>query len=331
MSDTLPALMSLSEPPQPQEYRQALHSIINEIHPWAGFEPDVLQQRIRGLIYIARHDMGLSRLAEGHLDALSILQEAGVEPSAGALYGIWASGGPADTTHLLGSDNLTLTGIKPFCSGAGLVDRALIWVNSAHALVEIDIAAHAARIDWDDSAWRVDALAGIRTCKGVFDAVPVAAVIGDGDWYFERPGFWLGALCPAACWAGGALGLLDYAQAVTRNDAISHAHIGRMLAGAFAMESALQTAAAPASYGAMTLHNAHTRALAARHLTERASTQIVDEFSRLLGPRPLVNEPAIARRIQELQIYQRQCHGDRDLAELGAKTLAVTQPFVSPG
>ncbi len=329
MTGSLPALMALSEPPKPDEYRQALLDIQNAMTQWVGFEPCRLQRRIEALTHIARHDIGLARLSEGHLDALSILDEAGVTPEPGALYGIWASGGPADTTRLHGMDVPTLSGAKPFCSGAGLVDRALIWISDAHQLVEVDLAANADRLRWDDSDWRVDALAGIQTWTGVFDAVPLRTVTGDGgrDWYFERPGFWMGALCPAACWAGGARGLLDYALSVARDNPIAHAHIGRMLAAVFSMESALYAAAAPLTGGTAGLRSAHTRALAARHLAERASSQSVDEFSRLLGPRPLINVPSIARRIQELQIYLRQCHGDRDLVELAATVRTGDHPL----
>lgn len=321
MTDSeMPSAVSFSEPPQPGEYRQALQALADELSACAGFEPIPLQQRVNTLMRIARHDMGLARLAEGHADAISILKEAGQTPVAGALYAIWASGGPADTTRLDGTRAQTLSGAKPFCSGAGLVDRALIWVSSAHALIEVDLASHAARVAWDSSAWRVAGLAGIQTWQGEFDTVPVEATVGNGDrdWYFERAGFWLGALCPAACWAGGASGLLDYAASMVRDDAISRAHMGRMLSASFGMESALRAAAAPVADGMTSLQSAHARALAARHLTERASAQIIDEFSRLLGPRPLINVPSVARRIQELQIFQRQCHGDRDLAELAA-------------
>jgi len=324
VNSRLPTLTEFSEPPRADEYREALLDIQGQMIEWAGFEPTRLQRRLEALMHIARHDLGLARLAEGHLDALSILDEAGMKPHAGALYGIWASGGPADTTVLGGLAVQTLTGSKPFCSGAGLVDRALIWVGSAHALVEVDLASHARHHRWDGSGWCVDALAGVQTWTGTFNALPTERRIGNGDrdWYFERAGFWLGALCPAACWAGGALGLLDYAISVARDHPISQAHLGRMLSAAFGMESALLAAATPLSPELAGLRCAHTRALAARHLAERASTQIIDEFSRLLGPRPLIAVPSIARRIQELQIYQRQSHADHDLAELAATVIA---------
>ncbi|GAB3677897.1 hypothetical protein [Salinisphaera aquimarina] len=324
MKSALLTLMALSEPPKPVEYRQALLEIQDAMGEWVGFGPCQLQRRIDALMRIARHDIGLARLSEGHLDALSILEEAGATPEPGALYGIWASGGPADTTHLDGPDVCTLSGGKPFCSGAGLVDRALIWVSDAQRLVEVDLAGNADKVSWDSSNWCVDALAGIQTWTGMFDAVPAQVVDGDGgrDWYFHRPGFWMGALCPAACWAGGAQGLLDYALAAARDNPIAEAHVGRMLAASFGMESALRAASTPLADDLAGLQSAHTRALAVRHLIERASTHIIDEFSRLLGPRPLINMPSIARRIQELQIYLRQCHGDQDLVELSATVRA---------
>ena len=36
-------------------------------------------------------------------------------------------------------------------------------------------------------------------------------MVGGLHWYLNRPGFWHGAINPAACWAGGALSLIESA------------------------------------------------------------------------------------------------------------------------
>jgi hypothetical protein len=38
------------------------------------------------------------------------------------------------------------------------------------------------------------------------------------NWYLTRPGFWHGALGPAACWAGGAIGLIDAVCTLNKRD-----------------------------------------------------------------------------------------------------------------
>jgi len=72
-------------------------------------------------------DLSLARLAEGHVDALAILAEAGRAPVPGALYGVWASrsGGAAVRLEPRGATRV-LAGTMRFCSGARVLDRALV-------------------------------------------------------------------------------------------------------------------------------------------------------------------------------------------------------------
>jgi hypothetical protein len=65
-------------------------------------------------------------------------------------------------------------------------------------------------------------------------------------------------------------------------------------------------------------HAAHQRALIVRHLIDEQCREIQDRFGRALGPRPLVNDVAIAQRSEALTIYRRQCHAERDLEALAS-------------
>ena len=47
--------------------------------------------RLAALADWAARDLSLARLLEGHVDALAILEEAGLEPESGAIYGVWAA------------------------------------------------------------------------------------------------------------------------------------------------------------------------------------------------------------------------------------------------
>ena len=53
-----------------------------------------------------------------------------------------------------------------------------------------------------------------------------ADIIGGPGWYLDRPGFWHGACGPAACWASGAIELVDFAMRQKREDAHTLAHLG---------------------------------------------------------------------------------------------------------
>jgi hypothetical protein len=60
------------------------------------------------------------------------------------------------------------------------------------------------------------------------------------------------------------------------------------------------------------------RARIMRHLVDRAATEVIERFGRALGPRPLIRNPDVVRRIAEVQLYVRQCHAERDLDALGS-------------
>jgi hypothetical protein len=62
--------------------------------------------------------------------------------------------------------------------------------------------------------------------------------------------------------------------------------------------------------------NGRRRALSARHLMERACTEVLDHFGRATGPALLAYNAKVAQRHAELTLYIRQCHAERDLQAL---------------
>ena len=126
------------------------------------------------LFGIGREDLALARLAEAHFDALAILAEAGLPHALNALYGVWASEKPGEvlTLNQAGSD-LKLTGSKMFCSGAGLLDRALVTVSiPQQRLVDIDLRKNADAIQLNFSDWKTAAFAETQTARVTFNTVP---------------------------------------------------------------------------------------------------------------------------------------------------------------
>ncbi len=277
--------------------------------------------RHRRLMEIGRQDLGLARLAEAHWDALAILGEAGREPQPGANYGVWASEIPGQELRLESADGqLAISGRKRFCSGAGLVDRALVTIGFPEALlIDVDVRNNAASVCFDESAWKTGAFRETRTATATFDALSVSRerIIGGPGWYVNRLGFWHGACGPAACWAGGAEGLVDYALRQTREDPHTLAHLGAMRAAVWALRSYLDAAGREIDEGADTITSARIRALTVRHLVEQACTDILRRLPRAYGPHPLAFDEDISRRYQELDLYLRQSHAERDLESIG--------------
>ena len=282
--------------------------------PGAGNTPE----RHRRIFAAGREDLSLAKLAEAHWDAVAILREAGREPAAGSRYAVWASEIPGFELQLMdGASGLTISGTKEFCSGAGLVDRALLTAGPRGAcMVEVDLHAMRGSIDIDGSNWKVDAFRLTQTSAVTFHDYPVDAVLGDENWYVERPGFWQGACGPAAAWAGGAAGLADYAMSTRRDDPHTRAHLGAMQANVWATECLLQVAGD--AFDREPRSNAMVRALQVRHLVEQACTDTLRRFARCMGPGPLAKNADVAQRYAELDLFLRQSHAERDLEALGA-------------
>ncbi len=299
---------------------ERLRATIGERLPLPGRGNTAL--RHRRLMEVGFEDLSLARLAEAHWDAVSILAEAGREPEPNAVYGVWASEKPGEELKLeSASGQLTISGAKMFCSGTDLIDRALVTVRiPEERLIDVDLRPHRAAVRFDTSGWKSEAFAETRTGTAVFSQVPVSAadLIGEPEWYLSRPGFWHGACGPACCWAGGAAGLVDYARQQTRSDPHTLAHLGAMEASIWALQSYLEIAGREIDQSPEDALQARIRALTVRHLVEQACSDVLRRLPRAYGPSPLAFNGYIARGYQELDLYLRQSHAERDLEALGS-------------
>ncbi len=275
-------------------------------------------ERHRALAGFGRQDLAFARIAEGHADAMAILAEAGRSARAGALYGVWASDGPTGpvTARQLPNGDWQLDGIKQYCSGAPFVAGALVTARGDDSILLFELAVERDGIRVLPSTWASPALADTATGPVSFDAVtlPAGALVGTADWYLTRPGFWHGAIGPAACWAGGALALIDAAAGLNRRDPHSRAHVGALQAVAWGIEAVLARAGDEIDADPFDRHaESQTRALKVRHLIERWCTDVLDRFGRATGPQLLAYDAHIAAQHMALSVYLRQCHGEKDL------------------
>jgi alkylation response protein AidB-like acyl-CoA dehydrogenase len=263
-------------------------------------------------------DLSLARIAEAHTDALAILGEAGHSARPEILYGVWASDGPAGrlTYTRLADGDYVLQGTKQFCSGATFLGAALVTAHGEVGILLLDVALRDPGIRPQPSGWESVAMADTDTVAVDFHEVqvPAARVVGGPHWYLSRPGFWHGAIGPAACWAGGALSLIDAATQLARKDPHSRAQVGALQAlgwalGAYLDRSGEEIDADPEDK----MGQARVRALKVRHLIERACTEVLDRFGRATGPQLLAHDAHVARQHVALTLYIRQCHGERDL------------------
>src|SRR6202789_485595 len=270
-------------------------------------------------------DLSLARIAEAHTDALAILAEAGQSGRPGRLYRVWASDGPAGllTYTRLASGGWALRGTKQFCSCATFLEPALVTAHGEVGILLLDVALDDAGIRPQPSGWESAAMADTGTVAVDFNdvQVPAARVVGGPNWYLGRPGFWHGAIGPAACWAGGALSLIEAATKLARKDPHSRAQVGALQALGWALNAYLEQSgqdidADPEDKSG----EARIRALKVRHLIERACTAVLDRFGRATGPKLLAHDAHVARQHVALTLYIRQCHAERDLETIPAHT-----------
>lgn len=285
-------------------------------------------QRWTALAALGRTDLALARLAEGHADALAILAEAGRVPAPDALHGVWAAkAGGTGAVIEQGSAGLRLSGTVRFCSGASVLDRALVAARGPDGagdwLVEIDLAL--AGVHPDPDSWPALGMDASDSLDVHFRDVMITEemLVGLDDWYLRRRGFRLGSGGVAAVWLGGAMGAYDRVLAVLRErgepDEHQLAHVGALASALRGTDALLaDTAHAVDTEPGLDLTGAIGLAKAA---AERVARTIVDIAPRVTGPGPLCWDPAFAQHLADLAVYIRQHHAERDLAALGRHLL----------
>ncbi|WP_377153741.1 acyl-CoA dehydrogenase [Roseateles sp. UC29_93] len=287
--------------------------------------------RWRALARVAAQDLSLVKLFEGHTDAHATLAEAGAAPHARASYGLWAAEPPQARVvfRRVAAGGIVLHGNKSWCSGAERLDRALltVWDEQGAGPWLADVDLHHPGVHIDDAAWHAVGMAATASATVNFEAAP-ARLIGDAGFYLSRPGFWHGGIGIAACWHGAACAVADAlrAQANTSPDpgwhrSLALGEVDRLLSANAALlrEAAAWIDRHPTA-------NARIWALRTRAAADDCAQQVLRAATRAMGAGPLCLDPHFGRLAADLPVFIRQCHGDRDLAALGADNLKEDTP-----
>jgi alkylation response protein AidB-like acyl-CoA dehydrogenase len=314
---------------------------------WEGGSPAALAAAVRHLVAqrdwaslgwpelvtaleaLGRTDIPLSRLTEGHVDAVRIHAEAGTAPSAGCLYGVWASRSRGTGIRARRSDGgWHLTGTLRFASGSGLLDRALVpvWLDDeTSVLLDVPVS------DWpvDDSAWQTSAmrLSHSHTIHLDHD-VPGDTVtqVGGEGFYLGRPGFFPGGVGVAAVWVGGAARVADLVRQHLGQSApspamqlrLGHLRIELVAAAAVVEAAASRLAAAGgAPAGGEVGGDARTLATETRSVVGASVRRLLEQARTIAGPAGLAFDGPLTRAIDDLDLYVRQQSTDGDAFFLG--------------
>ena len=322
------------------------------------------------LASVSAVDVAAGRVFEPHMDAQAILAQtekaqagnyqpgsdpAGHDPAhrAGA-WGVFAAEGPGLRLDAKAGDSgILLSGSKPWCSLAPLLDRAVITAHTetgGRAAFAVDLRHPG--VTCEEPAWVARGLREIPSGTVHFSQVP-AQQLGSDGWYFSRPGFAWGGMGVAACWLGGAVGVArDYKNALAaavqsgrEPDQIALAALGetdRILTtalqylartaalvddGQLSNDGGLSAGEEPREAGAhagahpVADRSAWSEALRVRGTVAAAVERVLSLVSRNRGPAPLAFDEPYAKRMADLALYVRQHHAMRDDAQLGKLTL----------
>ena len=310
--------------PEPTELHAAIDRLTGRLH-WRQLSWTEL---VEGLLRVGVTDIPLGRLVEGHVDALRILGQAGVEPKPAARYGVWASrSAGTGIAAVVEGAALRLNGTIRFASGAGILDRALVpvWVNpDTHLLVDLAVAELPVdRSHWNTSAMRVSQSHTVTVADLVVDA---AGVVGEPGFYLDRPGFLPGGVGVAAVWAGGLSRVLGVTVAMLAGRRVTEAQdarLGRARWQLLAALTAVRTAGTRLDQLWPERMHATTATVIADVVTESRAvvahsvmTALAD-VRLLAGPAGLAFDPDLGHALDDLGLYAAQLNVDAEATRLG--------------
>jgi alkylation response protein AidB-like acyl-CoA dehydrogenase len=302
------------------------------------------------LATVAAVDVAAARVFEPHLDALAILAQAGHDPArTSGAWGVFAAEGPGMRLAAeRDGSGLVLTGSKPWCSLAPLLDHAVVTAHTddgGRAAFAVDLRQ--AGVTCEEPEWVARGLQEIPSGTVRFSSVPAEPLQGN-NWYFSRPGFAWGGMGVAACWLGGAVGVArNYRDSLNAGrlsgrepDQVALAALGeldRTLTSALAVlaetaEGIDRWGERPAERVSSQQGNAGqvspwSNALRVRGTCAAAVERVLSVVGSNRGPGPLAFDRTYAKRMADLALYVRQHHGMRDDAQLGTLTLKGGAPW----
>ena len=282
-------------------------------HPASG----QTYQRWQLFAQIAGCDLSLAKVFESHCDALSILNELGYQQEIdNKTWAVWAAdGGPAP----LQINNDLCSGIKPWCSGAEFIQKALMSFKDKQGQAQLCIVdLDHSSITTDLSHWHAVGMHATQTARVTFQNTPVKP-IGQPNAYLERPGFWHGAAGVAACWYGAGVRLAGFLQESCQAspNAFKKMYLGELAQQLAITQQYFKYVAEQIDKQPLLNHEREIRILRAQ--TEQCCLSVVELVGKALGARPFCEDATFAALMVDLPVFIRQSHAAFDyenIAEL---------------
>ncbi|PZP47115.1 MAG: acyl-CoA dehydrogenase [Azospirillum brasilense] len=318
-----------------------------------GSEPGGTGPLMRALRRIGRASLPLGRLFEGHVNALRLVtaygtpeqaEEAAADAWAGRLFGVWAAEVP-ERGLVLEEGMRRLRGGKIWCSGAGLVERALVPARAPDGVRMLLLPLPLGTRRADLSVWTASGMRASATGNMDFGGMEVGpgALIGPPEAYFAQPGFSGGAWRFLAVHLGGIEAVVEalrrHLAATGRGgDPHQQARLGLALAEAETarlwVREAARMAEGPEAGDSEAPDDtagsgeAAARIVAyvdlARGAVERAGLAAMELAQRSIGLGAFLRPVPVERIARDLATYLRQPGPDRALTSAAQHALAGT-------
>jgi hypothetical protein len=287
---------------------------------------------------LGRASLSVGRLVEGHVNAHRLIALYAPPAVASAMrrdtatfLGVWGADGtpPVRLIRELKEDVLLLSGRKRFCSGLGLVQRAVVLAAAGVAgpqmvLADVSDPARAEPEDWQVSGMRATQSGGYD-----FDDVAAQRIGAPGD-VLAEPHFEGGIWRYLALKTGAIEALAEAVRMQLRKqeDAGGSRHRARLVRAASAAQSArLSTEAAARAVEAPGAGPAAvSQVLAAREVVEASARSALEIADRVLGTAGFRSGSRVDLIRRDLAFYLRQADLDGKSDRAATAILAAQAP-----
>lgn len=284
---------------------------------------EAVRDQVQLLRRLGRANLSVGRLAEGHMNAITLLrlyatpaqcQRHLAAAAGGRIFGVW---GAEDAVPLTIADGhggaARLAGGKRFCSGLGIVGTAVLTAGTDQGpqLVLADVTETSRH---DHAIWTP---AGMRaTVSGACDLHGMRAeLLGRPGDYQKEPHFEGGVWRYAALQVGALEALADHLRAAFADvdpgphnrHRLARLALAARAARLLVEDAALQTVAGGDPWGAAAL------SLLAREGVERACVEAIATVDRALGTRTFFAGHPVERIRRDLGFFLRQADLDGKL------------------
>ena len=278
---------------------------------------------LRLLYRVARADLPLARLFEGHVDAGQICARFAPDPGRGdgvpddALLGVWGAALPGEPLRIEGD---ALWGGKAFASGAGVLTHALAGADTpeGNRLVLIDLRESPPAID--RSWWRTTGMQRSETHLVRWAGARGFRFVGKPGDYAREPWFGGGALRFVAAHAGGTAALFDRVRdhLVAQGRAADPHQAGRLARLYGLAESAAAAVRSAAAFWRVDDAGYPVRVAAARMQVAEAAGRAILLAEEAVGVSGMFVDHPLSAALADLQVYLRQPAPDAAAMRVGA-------------